>query len=53
MGIRFPGTEDNLCECSIPLPPDSIALSQLAEQASRSDEPEEIEIPAVLLGTYF
>ena len=53
MGNRFPGTEENLCECSVPLPPESIALAQLAEQASRCDEPEEIEIPAVLLGTYF
>ena len=53
MGNRFPGTEENLCECSVPLPPESIALAQLAEQASRCDKPEEIEIPAVLLGTYF
>ena len=53
MGNRFPGKEGNLGECSVPLPPESIALAQLAEQASQCDEPETLEIPPVLLGTYF
>ena len=53
MGNRFPGKEGNVCECSVPLPPESIALAQLAEQACQCDEPENLEIPAVLLGTYF
>ena len=52
-GHRFPGKEGNVCECSVPLPPDSIALAQLAEKASQCDEPESLTIPAVLLGTYF
>ena len=52
MGNRFPGKEGNVCECSVPLPPESIAMAQLAEQASQCDVPEELEIPAALLGTY-
>ena len=52
MGNRFPGKEGNLCECSVPLPPESIALAQLAVQASQCDEPETLEFPSVLLGTY-
>ena len=53
MGNRFPGKEGNVCECSVPLPPESIALAQLAEQASQCDEPQNLEIPPVLLETYF
>ena len=53
LGNRFPRTEGNPCECSVPLPPESIALAQLDEQASKCDTPKGLVIPAVLLGIYF
>ena len=48
LGNRFPRTQENVCECTIPLPEESVALAQLAEQASQCDSPEDLEIPAVL-----
>ena len=48
LGNRFPRKKENFCECSIPLPEESVALAQLAEQASQSDLLEGLEIPAVL-----
>ena len=53
MGNRFPGKEGNVSECSVLLPPESIALAQLSDQASQCDEPETLEFPPVLLETYF
>ena len=48
LGNRFPRKKENICECSIPLPEESVALAQLAKQASQCDAPEGLEIPAVL-----
>ncbi len=48
LGNRFPRKKENVCECSIPIPKESVALAQLAEQASECDSPEDLEIPAVL-----
>ena len=48
LGNRFPRKKENVCECSIPLPEESVALAQLAEQASQCDSPEDLEIPSVL-----
>ena len=48
MGNRFPAKDGNLCECRIPLPPESIALAQLAEQASKCQQVDDLEIPAEL-----
>ena len=53
MGNRFPGKEGNVSECSVLLPPESIALAQLSDQASQCDEPATLEFPPVLLETYF
>ena len=48
IGNRFPAKDGNLCECSIPLPPESLALAQLAEQASKCQQVDDLEIPAEL-----
>ena len=53
LGNRYPGKKENLFECSVPIPAESVALAQLAEQASKCDDPEELTIPPVLCGKYF
>jgi len=53
LGNRFPCDRENVCECSVPLPAESVALAQLAEQANKCDDPEELTIPPVLAGKYF
>ena len=52
-GHRPPAKEGNLCDCSVPLPPESIDLAQLAEQASQCNKPESLQIPALLVGRDF
>jgi hypothetical protein len=47
-GNRYPGKEENAFECSVPIPDESVALAQLAEQASKCDEPEDLEVPSIL-----
>ena len=53
LGNRFPRDRENVCVCSVQLPAESVALAQLAEQASKCDDPEELTIPPVLAGKYF
>ena len=48
LGNRFPRKKENVRECRIPLPEASVALAQLAEQASQCDSLEGLEIPTVL-----
>ena len=52
-GNRYPGKEENAFECSVPIPAESVALAQLAEEASKCDDTEELTIPPVLCGKYF
>ena len=47
-GNRYPGKEENAFECSIAIPAESVALAQLAEQAEKCDDPEDLEIPSIL-----
>ena len=53
LGNRYPGKKENLFECSVPIPAESVALAQLAEEASKCDDTEELTIPPVLCGKYF
>ena len=48
LGNRFPRTKENVRECSIPLPVESIALAQLAKQASQCDSHKSLVIPTVV-----
>lgn len=48
LGNRFPRHPENVCECSLALPEESVALAKLAELASQCNSPEDLEIPAVL-----
>ena len=48
LGNRFPRTKENVHECSIPLPEESIALAQLAEQARQGNTPKKLDIPTIL-----
>jgi hypothetical protein len=47
-GNRYPGKDENAFECNVPIPDESVALAQLAEQASKCDEPEDLEVPSIL-----
>ena len=48
LGNRFPRRKENVCECSIPLPEESIALAQLAEKARQCKSPESLAIPDII-----